>query len=126
MVRISGRIDRIDLGTIAGESVFNVIDYKSGGTIRLDRDTIRAGATLQLPLYALAAMELILSDRVAVPWRYRLLVRPRAGIQHPPVAAAGRQGQRPLELGKMARDPRAGSRSRRRHCPKRPRTAASL
>ena len=68
VVRISGRIDRIDLGTIAGESVFNVIDYKSGGTIRLDRDTIRAGATLQLPLYALAAMELILSDRVAVPW----------------------------------------------------------
>jgi RecB family exonuclease len=68
-VLISGRIDRIDLGTIAGESVFNVIDYKSGGTIRLDRDTIRAGATLQLPLYALAAMELILSDRSAVPWR---------------------------------------------------------
>jgi hypothetical protein len=68
-VLISGRIDRVDLGTMAGENVFNVIDYKSGGTIRLGRDTIRAGTTLQPPLYAVAAMELILSDRAAVPWR---------------------------------------------------------
>ena len=68
-VLISGRIDRIDVGAVAGQNVFNIVDYKSGGTIRLSEDAIRAGTTLQLPLYALAAMELLLAGREAVPWR---------------------------------------------------------
>ena len=68
-VRISGRIDRIDTGVFAGHSVFNVLDYKTGRSIRLTPESIAAGTTLQLPLYAIAAMELILNDRDAYPWR---------------------------------------------------------
>src|SRR5262249_269153 len=30
-IRFSGRIDRIDIGMVGGEVVFNVIDYKTGG-----------------------------------------------------------------------------------------------
>ena len=68
-VRISGRIDRIDTGIVAGHTVFNVLDYKTGGSIGLTPESIRAGTTLQLPLYAIAAMELLLADRDAVPGR---------------------------------------------------------
>jgi ATP-dependent helicase/nuclease subunit B len=68
-IRISGRIDRIDTGRVAGETAFNVLDYKTGAAIRLTPESIKAGTTLQLPLYALAAMELLLADRDAIPWR---------------------------------------------------------
>jgi hypothetical protein len=49
--------------------VFNILDYKTGGAIALDDESIKAGTTLQLPLYALAAMELLLADRDAWPWQ---------------------------------------------------------
>ncbi|MFZ1935805.1 MAG: PD-(D/E)XK nuclease family protein, partial [Thermoguttaceae bacterium] len=68
-VRVSGRIDRIDTGVFAGQSVFNVLDYKTGRSIRLTPESIAAGTTLQLPLYAIAATELILNERDAWPWR---------------------------------------------------------
>ncbi len=68
-IRVSGRIDRIDTGTVAGTTALNVIDYKTGGSIAISADTIAAGTTLQLPLYAIAAMELLLADRDAIPWR---------------------------------------------------------
>jgi ATP-dependent helicase/nuclease subunit B len=68
-IHIAGRIDRIDTGTVAGQTVFNVLDYKTGGTIRLTPESILAGTTLQLPLYAIAAMELLLNDRDGLPWR---------------------------------------------------------
>jgi ATP-dependent helicase/nuclease subunit B len=68
-IHISGRIDRIDTGTVAGQTVFNVLDYKTGGTIKLTPESILAGTTLQLPLYAIAAMELLLNDRDGLPWR---------------------------------------------------------
>ena len=67
--RISGRIDRLDAGRVAGTAAFNVLDYKTGGSIKLTSESIHAGTTLQLPLYAIAAMELLLPDRDAVPWR---------------------------------------------------------
>ena len=38
------------------KTVFNVLDYKTGGPIKLTPESIRAGTTLQLPLYALAAV----------------------------------------------------------------------
>ena len=69
IVRISGRIDRIDTGIVAGHSVFNIIDYKTGGAIQLTPETVARGTTLQLPLYALAVVDLSLSDRDAVPWQ---------------------------------------------------------
>jgi ATP-dependent helicase/DNAse subunit B len=68
-VRLSGRIDRIDVGVVAGQTVFNIVDYKSGTSVRLSRQAIAEGLALQLPLYALAAEQLLLSDLQAVPWR---------------------------------------------------------
>ena len=68
-VRIAGRIDRIDTGTVDGQIVFNVLDYKTGGLIRLDEDTMERGTSLQLPLYVIATQELLLTDQNAVPWR---------------------------------------------------------
>ena len=67
VIRISGRIDRIDIGTIAGRVVFNVLDYKTGSPVRFNRESAVAGTTLQLPSYALAASELLLADRKALP-----------------------------------------------------------
>ncbi|MEN6459097.1 MAG: PD-(D/E)XK nuclease family protein [Thermoguttaceae bacterium] len=68
-VRIAGRIDRIDSGMVAGRHVFSIVDYKTGGPIALTPETVAAGVVLQLPLYALAAMELLLADRDPLPWR---------------------------------------------------------
>jgi hypothetical protein len=67
-VRLSGRIDRIDVGVVAGQTVFNIVDYKSGSSVRLGSRAIADGLALQLPLYALAA-EKLLVDLQAVPWR---------------------------------------------------------
>ncbi|MEN6450112.1 MAG: PD-(D/E)XK nuclease family protein [Thermoguttaceae bacterium] len=69
IVRLAGRIDRIDVGRVAGRHVFNIVDYKTGGPITITPETVRTGTTLQLPVYALAAMELLLADRDALPWR---------------------------------------------------------
>ena len=48
-IRVTGRIDRIDVGHVGGKTVFNVIDYKSGqkasaeaGTDRIRRTTAAA------------------------------------------------------------------------------------
>jgi ATP-dependent helicase/nuclease subunit B len=68
-VRISGRIDRIDTGRVAGANVFNVLDYKTGRSIAFSPETIRAGLTLQLPLYTFALMELLLPERDLIPWQ---------------------------------------------------------
>jgi hypothetical protein len=68
-VRVSGRIDRVDVGKVGGHSVFNVLDYKTGGSSRFSVEAMARGIVLQLPLYALAAAELILNDRDAVPWQ---------------------------------------------------------
>jgi len=68
LVRISGRVDRIDVGRVAGTAVFNVIDYKTGSPLKFSEETIRAGTTLQLPLYAFAVAEVLLAGRNPVPW----------------------------------------------------------
>ncbi len=75
-VRISGRIDRIDLGQLSGHLVFNVLDYKTGHdswprhprSAKKRHDAIQRGTLLQLPLYLLAAQNVILADRQAKPW----------------------------------------------------------
>lgn len=64
-IRITGQIDRIDVGRVAGVTVFNIIDYKSGREVRLKEDAVRSGRQLQLPLYALASEELLLADQQA-------------------------------------------------------------
>ncbi len=69
VVRLSGRIDRIDVGQVEGTPVFNILDYKTGASARFSVDAVARGTVLQLPLYALAAAELILNDRDALPWQ---------------------------------------------------------
>jgi ATP-dependent helicase/nuclease subunit B len=68
-VRLGGRIDRIDLGEVDGQAIFNILDYKTGSSTRFKMEDCLRGTVLQLPLYALAARELILGDRDALPWQ---------------------------------------------------------
>ena len=68
-ILFSGRIDRIDIGGLGGRIVFNVVDYKSGrASGRTSNESVAQGYSLQLPLYALAAQELLGNER-AVPFR---------------------------------------------------------
>jgi RecB family exonuclease len=66
-VRVRGRIDRIDVGKIDDNPVFNVIDYKSGMPPRFDLDDVRAGLSLQLALYTLAVARMNLAGPQAAP-----------------------------------------------------------
>jgi RecB family exonuclease len=68
-IRFAGRIDRIDLGQRGGQTVFNIVDYKSGKpSKRTSLKSVLEGQSLQLPLYALAAQRL-LAAQGAVPYR---------------------------------------------------------
>jgi RecB family exonuclease len=69
IVRIGGRIDRLDTGRVAGTNVFNVLDYKTGGSVRFSVEAVARGIALQLPLYAMAAVDVVLVDRDCVPWQ---------------------------------------------------------
>jgi len=62
---LTGQIDRIDIGRVGQVTVFNIIDYKSGKEVKLKLDKVRAGCQLQLPLYVLAAEQLLLADQQA-------------------------------------------------------------
>ena len=63
---LTGAIDRVDIGHLGGVTVFNIIDYKSGKAVKLSLDKVRSGHQLQLPLYALAAEQLLFADQGAV------------------------------------------------------------
>ena len=54
---------------MAGRTVFNVIDYKTGGPKTLKLESVVRGTMLQLPVYALAVARLLLEDRDPVPWQ---------------------------------------------------------
>ncbi|MGQ0636266.1 MAG: PD-(D/E)XK nuclease family protein [Planctomycetaceae bacterium] len=58
LVRIGGRIDRIDVGQLNGRTVFTVIDYKTGRPLPFSEEDLSAGRRLQLALYALAVCRL--------------------------------------------------------------------
>lgn len=58
-IRVTGQIDRVDVGTIGGKTVFNVIDYKSGRRAGLKPQQIETGQQLQLPIYVEAAQILL-------------------------------------------------------------------
>src|SRR6185295_13149286 len=68
-IRFSGRIDRIDIGVVGGQVVFNVLDYKTGRPAKFSPEDLKAGRALQLPIYAMAVEELLMVDRRALPWR---------------------------------------------------------
>ncbi|MGD9723079.1 MAG: PD-(D/E)XK nuclease family protein [Pirellulales bacterium] len=65
-IYFSGRIDRIDVGTVGGRPAFAVLDYKSGASRSAQVEAIVDGFALQLPLYALAT-EQLLSAMQAIP-----------------------------------------------------------
>ena len=57
IVRLQGKIDRIDLVEVDGKLGFRVIDYKTGSSP--SGKDVQAGLASQLPLYALAVEQLI-------------------------------------------------------------------
>ncbi|MBI1901986.1 MAG: PD-(D/E)XK nuclease family protein [Planctomycetia bacterium] len=60
-IHLAGRIDRIDVGRRGSHTVFNVIDYKSGGPRSRPKNGDDPDPTrLQLDLYTLAAEQIIL------------------------------------------------------------------
>ncbi len=66
-LRFAGQIDRIDVGRVGGQVVFNVIDYKTSASARVKDEQIASGMQIQLPLYAMAVAELLLADEQAAP-----------------------------------------------------------
>ena len=59
-LRFRGKIDRIDLSP-SGDTAL-VLDYKSGHTrnyTKMDKDPVQGGKFLQLPVYGLAARQLL-------------------------------------------------------------------
>lgn len=65
--RIRGRIDRIDVGEVSGQPVFNIIDYKTGRRPATTASQVTSGRSLQLVLYALATQRLNLVGDNALP-----------------------------------------------------------
>jgi ATP-dependent helicase/DNAse subunit B len=67
-IRLAGRVDRIDIGLIDGQVVFNVLDYKTSASRYFKAQDILDCRMLQLPLYAMAVEDLLLAGHGAVPW----------------------------------------------------------
>jgi ATP-dependent helicase/DNAse subunit B len=68
-IQIGGRIDRIDVGTTAGQKVFNIIDYKTGSPPRFTLDDVASGRSVQLALYLLAVGRLRIVEDDAAPYQ---------------------------------------------------------
>lgn len=66
-VRISGRVDRIDATTKEGDTVFWIIDYKTGRGSHYTGSALLDFQRLQLTLYALAVEQVLLADKNARP-----------------------------------------------------------
>jgi ATP-dependent helicase/nuclease subunit B len=66
-VRVSGRIDRVDLVELDDGVGFWIIDYKTGGSSHYTGKALAEYSRLQLTLYALAVEEVLLAGRAARP-----------------------------------------------------------
>lgn len=66
-IRITGRIDRIDVGTAGASKVFNVLDYKSGKRPTLSKERVASGERLQPAIYVMAAQALLFAKDPATP-----------------------------------------------------------
>ena len=67
-VRVRGRIDRVDVGTVGGKTVFSVIDYKTGKPPKSNETELQTGRAIQLALYTLAVRRLGLAGPDAEPF----------------------------------------------------------
>src|SRR5262249_7304259 len=66
-IRITGRIDRIDVGSSGSQAVFCIIDYKTSARQALSRTAVLNGSVLQLPLYSVAAQQLFFAESGEAP-----------------------------------------------------------
>lgn len=66
-VRVSGRIDRVDVAQMESGVGFWIIDYKTGSGSHYTGPAIKKLQRLQLPLYALAVQEVLLHEQNARP-----------------------------------------------------------
>jgi ATP-dependent helicase/DNAse subunit B len=67
-VRVSGRIDRVDVAELSdGSAGFWIIDYKTGSSTHYTGTDLDKFVRLQLTLYALAVEEVLLAGRRARP-----------------------------------------------------------
>jgi ATP-dependent helicase/DNAse subunit B len=87
-IRLSGRVDRIDIGLVEGQVVFNVLDYKTSAAKYFRQQDVLDGRMLQLPLYAMAVEDLLLAGQNAMPWH--------SGYWH--IRDAGFDGKRGLSF----------------------------
>jgi len=90
-LRLRGLVDRIDICVRNGQSLFRIIDYKSGGKT-VDPDALYHGLDLQLPAY-LAAYSASFPDAVADEAAYFHFDRP--------IIRPGRTGTDPETLDKL-------------------------
>lgn len=68
IIRIGGRIDRIDVSRLPDESLgYWIIDYKTGRGTNYSANDLLRFEKLQLPLYALAVERVLLKDQIARP-----------------------------------------------------------
>ncbi len=73
-IRFSGRIDRIDIGVVGGQLVFNILDYKTGNSKKFKSRNAETGVSLQ-PASVRARGAGIVDDRSSRrPLASRLLV----------------------------------------------------
>jgi ATP-dependent helicase/DNAse subunit B len=66
-VRVSGRIDRVDVAELEGGTGFWIIDYKTGRSSHYTSNDLSEFRRLQLTLYALAVEEVLLAGHNARP-----------------------------------------------------------
>lgn len=62
-IQMGGRIDRIDVGRVAGQVVFQVVDYKTAAKHPVSPDEVADGRKLQPALYAMAAAQIVSTER---------------------------------------------------------------
>jgi ATP-dependent helicase/DNAse subunit B len=97
IIRLSGRIDRVDTGFAAKHDIFTILDYKTGVRAKFSADDFLHGESLQLPIYAVAVMELFLFDRDAVPWQAGYWLVAKNGYNHKHALKMYHRGETGLE-----------------------------
>jgi ATP-dependent helicase/nuclease subunit B len=131
-IRITGRIDRIDVGEAGGHSLFNVIDYKSGRRPTLTEEKIASGERLQPALYVMAAQALLFEgDRATPLWAGYWSMANGVTVDARYSLRCSEDGRSPsdnwdelqkkvvAQIGRMVRDIRSGNfpvASRDEHC----------
>jgi ATP-dependent helicase/nuclease subunit B len=99
-VRVSGRIDRVDLVELDDGVGFWIIDYKTGRSGHYTGKALAEYSRLQLTLYALAVEEVLLAGRAARPLGLAYWLVSEAG---PKVALPGRAPGQWLDDGRRWR-----------------------